>query len=334
MAAASQLVANHWVDQPIGFDAGGVEIYGTFRHPVGSANPVPAVLLIAGSGPTDRNDNSPAIGGKVDTIVTLAQWLSEDGVASLRYDKLGSGTTGLGPYAGNPDSIGLLPFEQEAAAGLRYLSRQSDVNRARLGVIGHSEGALFALLLATGVSGRVPPIRMLGLLEPLSIRYLDLISEQFNSEFTKAVAASPPAAQAAQGFRTSLASIVHQLRTSGTLQKDIPPVLASVFNPSTAKFLSEADHYDPAQLAAELPRGITTLVTCSDADIQVSCGDVDHLVAGLHQSESNVDLVQLSGVDHVLKEDSSLTAANYGKPLPFSHQLREVLASSVDRSLK
>ncbi len=72
---------------------------------------MPAVLLIAGSGPTDRNGNSSVELGPINTLKTLADWLSLDGVASLRYDKLGSGETGLGPFAKRIDSIGVKPFE-------------------------------------------------------------------------------------------------------------------------------------------------------------------------------------------------------------------------------
>lgn len=113
-----------WVDQNVSFAAGGLKIYGTFRHPVGDPNSVPGVVLIAGSGPTDRNGNSALESGPVNTIKTLADWLSEDGVASLRYDKLGSGKTGVGHYASDPDSIGIKPFEQESAAALKYLAAQ------------------------------------------------------------------------------------------------------------------------------------------------------------------------------------------------------------------
>lgn len=98
------------------------------------------MLLIAGSGPTDRNGNSPLLPGPVDTLKTVADWLSADGAASLRYDKLGSGQTGLGRFATNPGAIGIAPFEQEAVAALNFLADQRGVDRSRLSVIGHSEG--------------------------------------------------------------------------------------------------------------------------------------------------------------------------------------------------
>ena len=182
--SASDTPGTPWVDQPVSFQAGGLTVYATYRHPAaGASSPRPAVLLIAGSGPTDRNGDSALLPGPIGTLRAVADWLSADGVASLRYDKLGSGQTGLGPYADHPATIGIAPFEQEAAAALRFLARQPGVVGARLGVIGHSEGALFALLLADGAdprgsgSGPLPSVRALGLLEPISERYHDVIGD-------------------------------------------------------------------------------------------------------------------------------------------------------------
>src|SRR4051794_4369481 len=87
-----------WVEEEVSFRVDGMTVYGTWRHPARPGAKVPAVLIIAGSGPTDRDGNSPGLSG-MDTYKTLAGLLSAGGVASLRYDKLSSGKTGLGPYA-------------------------------------------------------------------------------------------------------------------------------------------------------------------------------------------------------------------------------------------
>src|SRR5205823_612889 len=70
-----------WVDEPVSFRAAGVTVGATFRHPVGMVASMPAAVLIAGSGPTDRDGNSPLERGPVNTLSTLAAWLSADGVA-------------------------------------------------------------------------------------------------------------------------------------------------------------------------------------------------------------------------------------------------------------
>jgi uncharacterized protein len=332
-ASAAGSSTGAWVDSPVSFSAGGLTIYGTYRHPAHRSGPFPAALLIAGSGPTDRNGNSPEEAGPVDTIKTLADWLSQDGVASLRYDKLGSGKTGLGRFVFDPDAIGIKPFEAEATAALTYLARQRGVDRARLAVVGHSEGALFALLVATGAAGAAPPVHALALLEPLALRYLDVISDQITGQVQAAEAAGQLTAAAGTGLDQELAAIVASLRADGKLPANVPADLASVFSPATSLFLSQADRYDPGQLAVRLRRGLPVLVSCSNDDIQVTCGEVDHLVAGLTAARAGTDFVQLVGVDHVLKEDPSLTAANYTKPLPFSTQLRAAIASFAEKNL-
>ena len=321
-----------WVDQNVTFAAGGLTIYATFRHPT-SGPSVPGVLLIAGSGPTDRNGNNANVPGTIGNLKALAYWLSADNVASLRYDKLGSGKTGLGPYASDPDAIGIAPYEEESASALRFLAAQTGIESSRLGVIGHSEGALFALLLATGHAGAVPPVHALGLLEPLSQRYLTLVTEQFDAEITTERSASEiSAAQASRG-KATLASTIAQLRAAGTVQGYPPNGIGEVLNPTTATFLSQTDRFDPATLGAELPRGMPVLVSCSNADAQISCAEVAHLKHGLNQAHTDVDAIHLHDVDHVLKVDPTGSPDNYALPLPFSPQLKAALAVFVRRNL-
>jgi uncharacterized protein len=106
------------VAQPVTFEAGGVTIYGTYTHPgSAAAGTVPAALLIAAlGGSTHRHDNAPGDTAHRNTLAAVASWLSADGVASLRYDKLDSGQTGWGPYAAHPDRVGIGPYEQEAVS--------------------------------------------------------------------------------------------------------------------------------------------------------------------------------------------------------------------------
>jgi hypothetical protein len=205
------------------------------------------------------------------------------------------------------------------------------VDRARLAVIGHSEGALFALLLATGAGGPTPPVHAVGLIEPLSVRYLDLLSDQLAVQIAAAEAAGQLSAAAGAALSTEVSTIVSSLRTNGTLPPKVPADLSSLFSPATSLFLSQADRYDPAVLAAKLAAHTPVLVTCSNDDIEVTCAEVDHLVSGL--SASDLDFVHLSGVDHVLKVDASRTGADYGKDLPFSPQLRTALRGFVARYL-
>jgi hypothetical protein len=322
-----------WVEDAVTFPVGETTVYGTFRHPAGQGRPVPGALLIAGSGPTDRNGNSALLPGQIDTLRNLALALSNDGVASLRYDKLGTGETGLGPYAADLSKIDLAAFQDEATAALNFLAGQSVVDRSHLMVIGHSEGALYALLLATAAPGTAPPVRALGLLEPLSRRILDLISEQAHAQADAAVSAGRLTAEQAAQNTAAIDRAIQEFRATGKVPPDEPPGLKSVINAANALALKQEDDIDPAAVAAKLPRGMPVLVTCSDADTQVSCQNVDLLVSGLTSAATKTDYVHLAGVSHVLKEDTSKAPANYTKPLPFSAQLTDALVSFVKENL-
>jgi hypothetical protein len=111
-----------WVEDAVSFSVADMTVHGTFLHPAGHGRAVPGALLIAGSGPTDRNGDSAVMPGRIDTLRNLAQTLSNDGVASVRYDKLGTGQTGLGHYAADPTKVDIGVFQDEATAALNFLS--------------------------------------------------------------------------------------------------------------------------------------------------------------------------------------------------------------------
>ena len=84
-----------WVEDDVTFIADGLTLYGTYRHDV-DAPPGPAALLISESGNTDRNGDN-AVAGPVGNMRQLAEYLSGKGIATLRYDKVGTGKTGHRP---------------------------------------------------------------------------------------------------------------------------------------------------------------------------------------------------------------------------------------------
>ena len=240
---------------PVTFQAGGVTIHGTYTHPgKTAAGTVPAAVLLGGSGSTtDRNDNAPGQPNR-NTLEAVANWLSADGVASLRYDKLGSGQTGWGKYAAHPGRAGIGPYEQEAVAALNFLARQPQVNRARLAVFGHSQGGIYALLLASGLAGHAPKVHAVGLLEPVPIRFLGLLGQSSIASLTPVVQQGQIKAAQAQSLKQALARAVTSLRRTGTLPAGLPDGVAGTFHGNgTLLEQRQIDRYDPAAVAANLP---------------------------------------------------------------------------------
>jgi uncharacterized protein len=340
-ASVIPALAPGWVAQPVTFEAGGVTIHGTYTHPGGAAaGTLPAALLIAGYGSaTDRNDNDP---GQPDRnlLQAVANWLSADGVASLRYDKLGSGQTGWGKYAAHHQQAGLGTYEQEAAAALDFLAGQPQVDPARLAVFGHSEGGIYALLLASGLAGPAPKVRAVVLLEPVPMRFFDLIEQSTIASDTVAIQQGYDTAAQAQSQEQAVARMVASLRRTGTLPPGMSPGVgpARVFQQPLREAV-QIDRYDPAAVAAKLPAHTPVLLTCSNADIEVPSALEDHLAAGLAHASARLDYVHLVGVDHFLKEDISMQVdisrarADYNESLPFSAQLRAALKTFLASNL-
>jgi uncharacterized protein len=338
-ASVIPALAPGWVAQPVTFQAGGVTIYGTYTHPgSAAAGTVPAALLITSlGGSTDRNDNAPGDTAHRDDFIAVANWLSADGVASLRYDKLGSGQTGWGPYAAHPDQVGIGPYEQEAVAALDFLAAQRQVNRARLAVFGHSEGGIYALLLASGLAGPAPKVRAVGLLEPVPIRMLDLVQQGPipAPQVTGAAQQGQMTAAQARSLQQQVTRAVASLRATGTLPPGTPRELVKggFVWPTPLLELAQIDRYDPAAVAAKLPAHTAVLLTCSNADASVGCTQEDHLAAGLAQSSARLDYVHLDGVDHFLKEDIAGIDPTNNQALPFSAQLRTALKTFLASNL-
>ena len=109
------------------FQVGPDTYYGTFTVPTSGTGPFPAVLLFSGSGPTDRDGNSSLIAGKVDSHLIIAHALAEAGVASLRYDKLFSGKTGVATHAKDASTIGYDHQLKVAQAALDDLKARPEV---------------------------------------------------------------------------------------------------------------------------------------------------------------------------------------------------------------
>jgi hypothetical protein len=267
-ASVLPALAPGWVAQPVTFGAAGVTIYGTYTHPrSAAAGSIPAAVLLGGSGSaSDRNDNSPGT-PHCNLLKAVANWLSADGVASLRYDKLGSGQTGWSKYAAHPRRAGIKPYEQEAVAALNFLAHQPQIDRARLAVFGHSEGGIYALLLASGLAGHAPRVRAVGLLEPAPIRFLDLLKQTSIASLALDVHAGQITAAQAHSIQRAVARAVMSLTHTGTLPPSLPDGLAATFHGNgTLLELAQINRYDPAAVAAKIPPHTAVLLTCSNAD--------------------------------------------------------------------
>ena len=120
----------------------GVRLAGTFTRPPG-AGPFPAVVLVSGSGPQNRDQE--LLGHK--PFLVLADYLTRRGIAGLRYDDRGTASRG-GSSTGNFATATSWDFADDARAALAWLRGQPGVDAGRVGLVGHSEGALIGTIVA------------------------------------------------------------------------------------------------------------------------------------------------------------------------------------------
>ena len=119
-----------------------VVLGGTLTLPKNATSRVPAVVTITGSGQQDR-DEYLAIAGGYRPFRQIADTLGRRGIAVLRLDD-----RGVGSSTGNPATSTSLDFASDIRAAVNYLRSRPDIDPARIGLIGHSEGGLIAPLVA------------------------------------------------------------------------------------------------------------------------------------------------------------------------------------------
>jgi uncharacterized protein len=143
--AARQLVVSRAGDLSVRIPGNGFNLAGTLSQPSGtpaegSKGRFPAVVLVGGSGPTDRDQTVSGIA----IFGLLASPLADAGYYVLRYDKRGVGQSG-----GRAEAATLQDYAEDVRAAVQFLREREDVDRRRIVLFGHSEGALVSLLAAS-----------------------------------------------------------------------------------------------------------------------------------------------------------------------------------------
>jgi uncharacterized protein len=286
-------------------------LYGTLEQPEGPG-PFPIALVIAGSGPTDRDGNSTLLPGRNDSLKLVARALAEAGVASLRYDKRAIGESrdaGLDEAAGTFDLM-----VEDAVRWLRQLG--DDARFAQTLVVGHSEGSLVGML-ASGRAGVSAFVSLEGAGRPAAEVLRSQLRPQLPAE-----------------LMAEVDTVVRELEAGRTVET-LPPGIAAVpqigqalFRQSVQPYLVSWFRHDPARVLAALD--IPTLVVQGTTDLQVPVEDGDRLAAaGRHTT-----LARIEGMNHVLKaapaERDANLAAYSDAALPLAPGLVEALRRFLD----
>ncbi len=301
----------HWSERDVTISGADGPLVGTLTMPKAISNPVPAALIFAGSGPTDRDGNDTKLGLRDDAYKLLAHSLADRGIASLRFDKRGVGASNAATHNGG-EPLTVDTYVQDGMAWLALLRQQPDIGRVLL--LGHSEGALIATLVAerTEAAGL---ILVAGMGEPM-----DLIIERELHQ-----AAAPKALQ------VKTEEILNQLK-AGKQVADVPPALMQLFRPSVQPYLISILAKDPKAELAKLT--LPTLVLQGTTDLQASVEDAQRLAS----ARPNIRLKLLEGVNHVLRIaplDRKANLRTYRQPgLPLAPTVVEDIATFITGSTK
>lgn len=278
-------------------------LHGTLLTPGGETRA--AAVIIAGSGPTDRDGNNP-LGVRAASYRLLAEGLADEGVATLRYDKRGAGQS-MAAVGNEAD----LRFEHMVDDALAFAAEA----RARTGLpcvwlIGHSEGTGVALMAVArddeGICGLV-------LLSGLGRRPRVILEEQLGGQLP-------------EPLRTRTFEAIARLE-AGERVADTPPELAALLRPSVQPFLIGLLALDPAALIATYDGPV--FIGNGTTDLQTTVVDARVLA----EAQPDARLVIWDGVNHLLKvapADRAANLATYADPdLPLADGVVEDVAGFI-----
>lgn len=238
-----------------------------------------AVLIVAGSGPTDRNGNS---GQSLNTYTykMLSDNLVKSGIAVLRYDKRAIGHSRLNDPATIPNLV-FGDFVDDAARCVDYLHSEGF---KKVVVAGHSEGGEIALHLALREDVAVDGLVLLccpGF--PMD----QILNAQLSAQLVPQHV----------GLMVTATTIIKRIKAGESVPvESIPQELLSLFHPSVQPFLSSSMAFDPAELMSRVEQ--PTLVISGGRDIQVTKENAERLMAGAKCGEH----IHFEQMTHILKD--------------------------------
>lgn len=274
-------------------------IMGSLLLPVATSK-MPVVLIIAGSGPTDRNGNSMMT--KNESLRMLAKGLAAKGIASVRFDKRGIAASAS---AGKKEAdLRFDDYIEDAKAWINLLKK--DTRFSKVLVVGHSEGSLIGMIAAFGKADGFVSIAGGGKSANL------ILKEQL---------ATQPAILKDPSYR-----IIDSLAEGKTV-KEVHPMLFSYFRPSIQPYIISWFKYNPVTEIAKL--SIPVLIVQGTYDSQITTADAEALAT----AKPSAKLVVIQQMNHLLKiigEGPTANMASYNDPsLPISEELVSVVADFV-----
>lgn len=282
-------------------ESDGELLAGTLRLPVGRPAPAPAVLLLPGSGPLDRDSDHPR--APIGVTRLLADALAAAGIASLRVDKRGTGAS-----TGDFFRTGFLATTRDAQAALEALAARPEIDARRIVVAGHSEGAFHAVALGAEHPELAGLVLLAGAARP---------AEEVLRYQAGAVVGTLPSPVRALLRVLRLDVTALQRRRIASLRATTADVTGYGPFRTNARWFREFLAADPRPQLERL--AVPVLAVTGERDVQVDPADVER-IAELTGGES----YRAPGVTHLLRR-----TADAGGPSTYRRQTTEPLADDV-----
>lgn len=302
--------------------AGGATLEGTLLLPIWTElERVPGVVLVAGSGPTDRDGNNPLVPERIDLLRQVAAKLAAAGIASLRYDKRGVG--GSTPMPALPPAtleeqqrfFAWENFVADVVAAHAELVRHDEVKSYATALLGHSEGGLLVLAAAPVIEKHRPHAMVL----------MGTPGRPLGEVLRGQIERTAPPRLVAPAER-ALAAIA----ATGQVPAGLPRELDALFPPYAGPFLQSLLGFDAAAALRASPLPCLLLQGAADRQV-VPMGDVQPLVDALGQRSAPADVVVVAASSHNFKTVSSPADPGFAGPL--SPAMADTLAAWLARTL-
>jgi pimeloyl-ACP methyl ester carboxylesterase len=290
-------------DEEVSIPANGFSLAATISRPVTEAQPapasgrkptpvrLPAVVLVSGSSPTDRDEFVAGI----PIFAQLANALADAGYVVVRYDERGAGQSG-----GRQESATIDEFAIDARAVVAYLLKQRDVDPRRISLIGYGEGGWISLLVAA----REQKVAAIGLIATPSTPGTELVLEQQRLLFERG--GTSPALQ--QSAIEQQKKILEAVVTGKGWENFNPDVRKRVDTPLYRSFLM----FEPAQAIVKVRQPMLVVQPMLDVEVPVYHGEQLAQLARSRPRAGATDFVQLTGVNHLLARATTGAIAEYG----------------------
>ncbi|MFA5910038.1 MAG: alpha/beta fold hydrolase [Vicinamibacterales bacterium] len=319
IASAASRTASFSVpgDESVKIPALGFNLAGTITRPPNAKGPLPALVLIGGSGPTDRDETVAGI----PVFGQLARDLVNAGFIVVRYDKRGVGQSG-----GRAESVAIADYAEDARAVVVWLEKQDGVDKKRIGLVGHSEGAAVAMLTAARERGKVGAMALLA--GPATNGSTIVLEQQ------KHLLAQMQMDDAQRAEKVALQEKINAAVISGRGWQDLPEAARKVADtPWFYSFLT----FDPERAMRDTRQPV--LILQGELDTQVKPYHADKLAefARARNTKAEVEVVKVPGVNHLFVAAKTGEVAEYpslGSDAKVTPQAGAAIAAFMTKALR